>query len=443
MLFHGTQRINDAGHLEVGGCDTVDLASQFGTPLYVIDEATLRQKCRDYRAAFEKRYAKNVFCYASKALLNLAVAKVIEQEGFQIDVASGGELFVALQAGFPASKINLHGNNKSIIELRMAVENHVGHVVIDHIDEVDQLAEEATRAGIVQSVLVRATPGVDPHTHAYISTGQADSKFGLNIGDGSALAAIKCVLGQPSLKFDGIHCHVGSQLLDTEAHEGAMEAMVGLIADVKRETGVDCAVLNLGGGLGIRYLESHQPPTMDEYAERIVNALRKTLAKFGLEEPILQHEPGRAIAGEAGMTLYTVGVVKTVPVTEDPGTRTYVAVDGGLSDNPRPQLYDAVYTVLNASRTSEPHDKPVRIAGKHCETDTLVPKTFLPTVEPGDVVAVLGTGAYNAGMASNYNRFLRPAVVLVNDGQADLVVEREVYEDLVKHELLPTRLAAS
>ena len=258
--------------------------------------------------------------------------------------------------------------------------------------------------------------------------------------DGSAMAGIRRILEIPALRFDGIHCHVGSQLLDTEAHEGAVDAVVGLMKEIKRETGVLCNVLNIGGGLGVRYIAEHAPPSYDEFAEVITIRLRAGLDAAGLPCPILQQEPGRSIVGEAGVTLYRAGPIKTVPIMEQPGTRTYVAVDGGLSDNPRPQLYDAVYEIIVANRAGDPHDRLVSIAGKHCETDVLIWDVKAPQIEPGDVIAVQTTGAYNYVMSSNYNKFLRPAVVLVNDGNADLIVERESLADLVKRDLVPQRL---
>jgi len=439
-MLLGTQEINAAGRLEIGGCDVTRLAAEFGTPLYVMDEALIRENCRAYRAAFESRYPKNVICYASKAFLTTAVCRIVEEEGLNIDVASLGELHVALRAGFPKKRINLHGNNKSRQELEMAVKSRIGHVVIDNMLEIEMLAAVCREAGKSIEVLVRCTPGVDPHTHKFISTGQADTKFGLNIRDGSALAGIRRILEIPALRFDGIHCHVGSQLLDTEAHEGAVDAVVGLMQDIRRETGVLCNVLNIGGGLGVRYRSEHAPPSYDEFAEVITSRLKAGLDAAGLPWPILQQEPGRSIVGEAGVTLYTAGVVKTVPVTEAPGKRTYVVVDGGLSDNPRPQLYDAVYEIVVANKASEPHDQTVTVAGKHCETDVLIWDVKAPRIEPGDTIAVQTTGAYNYVMASNYNKFLRPAVVLVNDGNADLIVERESLADLVKRDLVPQRL---
>lgn len=441
-MLLGTQSVNALGRLEIGGCDAVALAEEFGTPLYVIDEATIRANCRNYKAAFEKRYPKNRIYYASKAFLTLAVARIIAEEGLNMDVASMGELYVALQAGFPTERLAMHGNNKSLRELEMAVENGVGHIVIDNFREIEMLAEVAKNANRTVEVMVRSTPGVDPHTHRLIRTGQADTKFGFNIADGSALKAVKRILEIPQLSFQGVHCHIGSQLLDADTHEQATGIMANLLATIKRETGGEVAELNIGGGLGVRYLSSHQPPSYDEFAERVTASLKCALDAAGLAYPILGQEPGRAMVGEAGTTLYTVGAIKTVPTTEEAGTRTYVAIDGGMSDNPRPQLYESVYECLIANKANEPADTVVTIAGKHCETDILIWNTPIAKPESGDVLAVQTTGAYNHGMASNYNRFLRPAAVLVNEGKADLIVARERFENLVQNEIIPERLKA-
>ncbi|HSV73957.1 MAG TPA: diaminopimelate decarboxylase [Chthonomonadales bacterium] len=441
-MLLGTQRVNERGHLEIGGCDAVSLAAEFGTPLYVLDEAAVRRACREYRRAFESRYPRNVICYASKAFLTFAMARIVAEEGLSLDVAALGELYTALRAGFPSRRINLHGNNKSREELEMAVRRRVGHVVLDHLAEIDQLAALARSHRRRVAVLVRCAPGVDPDTHRFIRTGQADTKFGLNIHDGSALEGVRRVLASANLRFDGIHCHIGSQILDAASHTEAVQEMVAFMASIREATGALCDIVNIGGGLGVRYRSTDRPPAFDEFAESICSRLHDSLRTFGLPLPILQQEPGRAIVGEAGTTLYTVGVVKTVPVTGGPGRRTYVAIDGGLSDNPRPQLYGAVYEVVAANRAGEPHDRTISVAGKHCETDVLVRDAKCAPVEPGDVLAVQTTGAYNHSMASNYNRMLRPAVVLVNDGRADLIVERERLEDLVRREVVPERLRA-
>lgn len=318
----------------------------------------------------------------------------------------------------------------------MGLEAGVGHIVIDNRLEIERLAELTAGRPARQPVLVRVAPGIDPHTHRRISTGQVDTKFGFDIQSGAALQAVTDVCNLPGLEFRGLHCHVGSQLHDTDCHRSSVGIMVDLMAEIRGELGVTVEELNIGGGLGIRYLSSHRPPTLDEFADAVTGAVREKLDEHALPAPILLQEPGRFLVGEAGTTLYTLGAIKEVP-----GIRTYVSVDGGLSDNPRPALYDAKYEAILANRASEPHDRPYTVAGKHCETDVLFWDLPLPEVRSGDVLAVQSTGAYNFVMASNYNRFLRPGVVLVADGRADLAVRRETYEDLLRTDVMPERLA--
>ncbi len=443
-MLLGSQRVNAQGHLEIGGCDAVELAREFGTPLYVMDEGQIRDNCRRYKAAFEARYPKNDVSFASKAFLNMAICKVIEQEGLSLDVASAGELYTAIQAGFPAERILLHGNNKSRRELEMALEYGVGRVVVDNLPELRQLAALAKAQGKTQSILIRVTPGIDPHTHRRIRTGQEDTKFGLSVASGSALEAVTEALGAaPHVKITGLHCHIGSQLLDAHTHEQAIDVMVGFLRKVADATGWMPEDLDIGGGLGIRYLESQQPPSYEEFAETMIVALRTALAKYDVPEPNLLQEPGRCLVGEAGVTLYTVGVIKKVSIPEAPGTRTYVTIDGGLSDNPRPQLYEAVYETLSANRAGEAKSQTVRVAGKHCETDILIQEAVLQPVETGDILAVQSTGAYNYVMASNYNRFTKPACVFIRDGRADLVSRRETLDDVVRLDIVPERLQAA
>ena len=363
-MLLGTQNVNGQGHLEIGGCDATRLAAEFGTPLYVMDEAAIRANCRAYRAAFESRYPKNKIYYASKAFLTLAMARIVMEEGLNMDVASMGELFVALEAGFPPERLALHGNNKSREELEMALDAGVKHLIIDNFYEITLLNTLLREKNTTVDVLVRATPGVDPHTHKLIRTGQADTKFGFNIADGSALQAVKQVMENPALRFRGIHCHIGSQLLDSETHEQAVEIMVRLIKTIQSETGAAVEELNIGGGLGVRYLSTQEPPRYEDFAERITSLLKAALDRENLPYPILLQEPGRSIVGETGTTLYRIGAMKTVPIAEAPGTRTYIAIDGGMSDNPRPQLYDSVYECVLANKAKEAADTVVTVAGK-------------------------------------------------------------------------------
>ena len=434
MMLLGTQRINARGHLEIGGVDTTELAAQFGTPLYVMDEAAIRNNARTFLAAFRARYPKVEVSYASKAFICKGICPLVQQEGLHLDVASAGELYTALQAGFPAERISVHGNNKSVEELQMALDAEVGHIIIDNFYEIDLLSSLVAGRSRRQPVLLRVAPGIDPHTHKRISTGQADTKFGFDVASGAVLTAISRVSEVASLELKGLHCHVGSQLHDTECHEASVGIMVDVMARAKRELGQEFEELNVGGGLGIRYLSSHQPPSVEEFADVVVGVLKRKLDEHGLAYPKLLQEPGRFLVGEAGTTLYTVGSMKQIP-----DVRTYVVVDGGLSDNPRPALYEAQYEAIVANRASEAHDATVTVSGKHCETDLLFPDISLAQPQPGDILAVQSTGAYNFAMASNYNRFRRPAVVLVNDGQADLLVRRETFEDLTARDCMPER----
>ena len=434
MMLLGTQRINAEGHLEIGGVDTIRLAAEYGTPLYVMDEAAIRQKARAYFTAFRSRYPHVEVSFAGKAFLCAGICPLIEQEGLRLDVASGGELYTALRAGFPADRISLHGNNKTGEELQMALDARVGHIIIDNFLELDRLAALTRDRDLPQPVLIRVAPGVDPRTHRRISTGQVDTKFGFGVAGGAAMAAVRQVREQSGLRLLGLHCHVGSQLLDTDCHEASVGIMVELLAQIRRDAGVEFQELNVGGGLGIRYLSGEQPPALDHFATVLTDCLKSGLDAAGLKYPTLLLEPGRSLVGEAGTTLYTIGAAKQIP-----GIRTYVSVDGGLSDNPRPALYEARYEGIVANKADRPHDHIVTVAGRHCETDVLFPDMPLADPQPGDILAVQSTGAYNYVMASNYNRFLRPAVVLVHEGCVDLLVRRETYDDVVSRDIIPER----
>jgi diaminopimelate decarboxylase len=434
-FMFGTQRINQLGHLEIGGCDTVELAREFGTPLYVVDEALVRETCRAYVQEFGKRLERVEIAYAGKALLVTSLCRLVMQEGMALDVASPGELWTALKADFPAARIKMHGNFKSDNALEMALDYSVGRVVADSLTEMERLSALAERKGKEADILIRVGPGIKTQTHTYIQTGQADSKFGLSIASGAALEGIKLALSLPGLNLRGLHCHIGSQLFGLDSYARTVEMMLDFIKQVQAATGWVCDELDLGGGLGIAYTNEDAPPTVGELADVICPALIAGVEARGMKMPKLILEPGRSIVGPAGTTLYTVGPVKTIP-----GVRTYVAVDGGLSDNPRPALYEAEYTAIIANKANEPATTAVRVSGAHCETDTLIPETPLQPVEEGDIMAVFCTGAYNHAMSSNYNRFRRPAMVLVADGQADLIYQRDTLDDLVAHDVIPDRL---
>nr|MBO2469923.1 diaminopimelate decarboxylase [Bacillota bacterium] len=431
MHLHGTSRINEKGHLEIGGCDTVELARTFGTPLIVYDEALIREKCRAFVEAFRKTGARFQVAYASKAFCTVAMCQLVAEEGLALDVVSDGELYTAQKAGFPPERIHFHGNNKTPEELVMALDVGIGCVVVDNFHELAMLADMARERGQRVNILLRVTPGVEAHTHAYIQTGQEDSKFGFDIGSGMAVEAVKRALSAPALALVGVHCHIGSQIFETEGFVAAISRVMAFLDAVRAETGYVAAVVNLGGGFGIRYTENDAPLPVAAYVEAIVSAVRRECGARAYPEPEIWLEPGRSIVGEAGTTLYTVGAVKVIP-----GLRTYVAVDGGMADNIRPALYQARYEAMLANRGWEKPTETVSIAGKTCESgDMLIWDIALPPVRPGDLLAVSCTGAYTYSMASNYNRLRRPAVVFVRDGRAKVVVRRETYDDLVRNDM--------
>jgi diaminopimelate decarboxylase len=423
-VWPGTAR-RAGGVLTVGGVDVRDLAREFGTPAYVLDEEDFRRRCREWRDAF----ADGDVYYAGKAFLCLAVARWVADEGLSLDVCTGGELEAALRAGFPPARMIFHGNNKSRGELELAIAAGVGRVAVDSFEEIERLGSVAESAGVRQRVLVRVTPGVEAHTHEYVATGQEDQKFGFSLASGAAAGAVRRVLGTRSLDLVGLHAHIGSQIFDTAGFRLAVHRMVGLLGAVRDETGVVLPELDVGGGLGIAYTPEDAPLEVAEVAERLREVLAKECAAVGIPPPRLAVEPGRAIAGPGTITLYEVGTVKVLP-----GLRTYVSVDGGMSDNIRTALYDAHYTALLASRASAAPPQHVTVCGKHCESgDIVVKEVALPAdLAPGDLLAVPATGAYHRSMANNYNHVPRPPVVAVRDGQARLVVRRETVDDLLR-----------
>jgi diaminopimelate decarboxylase len=424
-LLPTSAQVGAEGSLSVGGVDLAGLAAEFGTPLFVYDEGELRDRCREYRIRFGTGVA-----YASKAFLCSAMAKLVAEEGLDLDVATGGELYVALHAGFPADRIVLHGNNKSSGELRAALDAGVGRVVVDSFDELDRLEGLATRADAPVRVLVRVTPGVEAHTHEYIETGTDDSKFGFSLSTGDALRAVQRVAGQAGLRLAGLHCHIGSQVFRLDSYAAAIDHMIGLVLTVETDIGATIDELSVGGGLGVRYVASDEGPSIAQFASALQEAFAKALAAHGVRSrPTLGVEPGRSIAAPSGITLYTIGTVKEIAEL-----RTYVAVDGGMSDNLRPVTYGARYEAFLPARASARREKVVTVAGKHCEQgDVLVRDARLPAdVRVGDILATPVTGAYSHSMASNYNKVGRPAVVFVRGGSARLVVRREELDDLVR-----------
>lgn len=416
------------------------LADVYGTPLYVVDEAHFRARIRAYRDAFRAAYPRCEMNYASKANSTVALLAIAAREGCEIDVASEGELRAALAAGVPAGRCHLHGNNKSPGEIAFAIERGIGQIVADNFEEIEELARQlgGVPAERQPKLALRLAPGVDPVTHAKISTGQADTKFGFNIADGSAERATKRCLDL-GLNLIGFHCHVGSQLVDPEAQRAGGEFIARFAVQAKERLGFTARYLNVGGGLGVRYTDRDRPMDVGEYCKLVVQAVLDALAGSGIE-PVLAQEPGRSLVAESGVTLYRVGVVKTVPA-KDRGNRTYVCVDGGLSDNPRPALYGSRYTVERVG-TSPTKLETVTVSGKHCETDLLFEDVSLPAdLAPGDLIQVLCTGAYNSSMASNYNRFPRPATVLLReDGTPAPIQRRETWDEMLAREILPEDL---
>ncbi|WP_066898647.1 diaminopimelate decarboxylase [Mycolicibacterium houstonense] len=427
----------DDGVVSIAGVSVTDLAAEYGTPLFVVDEDDFRSRCREIAAAFG---GGDYVHYAAKAFLCSEIARWVDQEGLSLDVATGGELAVALHAGFPSERITLHGNNKSVAELTTAVKAGVGHVVVDSLIEIERLDEVAGAAGIVQDVLVRVTPGVEAHTHEFISTAHEDQKFGLSLASGAAMEAVRKVFATDNLRLVGLHSHIGSQIFDVAGFEVAAHRVIGLLRDVVSEFGVEktsqMSVIDLGGGLGISYTPHDDPPPMQELADKLKAIVRSESAAVGLPTPKLVVEPGRAIAGPGTITLYEVGTVKDVAVSAT-AQRRYVSVDGGMSDNIRPALYDAEYDARLVSRTSDASAVLARIVGKHCETgDIIVRDTWVSDdVAPGDLLAVAATGAYCYSMSSRYNLLCRPAVVAVKDGTSRLVLRRETVDDLLSLEV--------
>lgn len=431
--------VNDRDHLVIGGCDVVDLVERFGSPLYILDEQTLRTACRQYKQAFERHYpGESLIVYASKAWSCLAVCAIASQEGIGIDVVSDGELQTAVQAGAKAENLYFHGNNKSLEELILGLRVGV-RIVVDNWHELTSLARLASELGRPATILLRLTPGIECHTHEYIQTGHIDSKFGFDpdqLEEVFAYIAEQNASGDESgLRCVGLHAHIGSQIFELEPHHDLAEVMVRWFQTANRY-GLPITELDIGGGLGIRYTESDDPPSIDDWAKTVCESLAAACQSSNLPLPKLLCEPGRSLIGSACVTAYTVGGQKTVP-----GIRTYVSVDGGMSDNPRPITYQSVYRVLAASQMSAPLSETVTLAGKHCESgDVVIQSASLPPLKAGEVLVVPATGAYNYSMSSNYNRVPRPAAVLVNQGKADVILRRETYADLVRQDCLPDAL---
>ena len=432
MILYPHLDVNQAGHLTVGGADAVELAREFGTPAYLLCEDVIRENCRTYLNAARTAFGADALpLYASKALCFTGIYRLVAEEGLGVDCVSGGELYTANAAGFPAERIYFHGNNKTDADLQMALDMGVGTIVADNCEELEALDALAAKAGKVQKVLLRITPGIDPHTHRAISTGHVDSKFGSAIVTGQAMEITRLALSKKHLTLAGFHCHVGSQIFDVDPFRDAAHIMLQYLADVKAATGFEASELNLGGGLGVPYTEQDRRIDYAAVIAEIGTIVRERAAALGLHTPRVILEPGRSLVAAAGVTLYTVGSVKEIP-----GFRNYVSINGGMPDNPRYALYQSQYTALVADRANAPRDYIATVAGRCCESGDLIGEGMaLQRPSRGDILAVLTTGAYNYAMASNYNKLPRPPVVMISGGKARLAVRRESFADLLRNDV--------
>ncbi len=429
-LFPLTAEVNNKDHLTIGGCDTVELAAEFGTPLYLFDEHSLRSKCAEFKEEFGRRYADTAIVYACKAFINQALAIIFKEEGLGLDIVSAGELGIVQSVGFPPDRVYFHGNNKSAEEIRLALEWHIGRIVVDNFHELTELGRIADEQGSKPDILLRLSPAVDPHTHRYITTGNLDSKFGFPLSH--AEEAVAAALSAPNLNLIGLHFHIGSLIFEIEPYEQAIAVILNFAAEMKRKYDFKFKELNIGGGFAIQYTLNSPAPPISAYAEVIVSKIIRQCQELKLAPPRLVIEPGRSIVGQAGVALYQAGGIKDIP-----GVRRYVSVDGGMADNIRPALYGAKYEAVIANKIREREAGKVTIAGKFCESgDILVEDVDLPSVSAGDVVAIPGCGAYCLSMASNYNTSFKPAVLLVNEGKAHLIRRRETFEDLIRCDLI-------
>lgn len=431
-LFPDTAGVSENGHLTLGGCDVVELAAEFGTPLYVFDEATLRQTCAEYCREFSQSYGDVMVIYAAKAFINRALAMIIKEEGLGLDVVSAGELSIARSVDFPVEKVYFHGNNKLREEIELAISCRVGHIVVDNLYELPLVNEVAKGAGITQDILIRLTPGIDAHTHRHVATGVIDSKFGLPIALGQAEEAVVKAMSSSNLKLVGLHVHLGSLIFSAEPYQEAIKIVFQFAAEMRERHGLDFHEFNLGGGFAIQYTRDAPAQSVAYYARAIAEAVRSSSKELGMHLPRLVVEPGRAIVGCSGVAVYRAGATKDIP-----GVRRYVSVDGGMADNIRPALYGSRYEALIANKVTEDEVEQVSIAGKFCESgDILVKDVKVPRVVPGDTVVIPVAGAYCLPLASNYNASLKPAVVLVKEGKARLIRRRESYDDLMRCDLV-------
>jgi diaminopimelate decarboxylase len=427
-LFPLTKDIDSHGHLHIGGCDCVELTKKFGTPLYVFDEVTLRSKCQEFKTEFAKRHSNTLIIYASKAFLNRTLATIFKEEGLGLDVVSAGELNTAQSIDFPPEKVYFHGNNKTADELKLALSWEIGQIVVDNFDELNLLNSLAGKMGVRQTILLRLTPGVDPHTHRHTTTGVLDSKFGFPLATGQAETAIAKAMAAPNLNLIGLHFHLGSPIADTSPYQIAINFVLNFAKDMETKYDFHLAELSPGGGFAVRYTTDYQVPSIADYAKAITAKIASLVNELGLTLPKLIIEPGRAIVAQAGVALYAVGSIKEIP-----GVRKYICVDGGMGDNIRPALYEARYEALVVNKIGDDEQTNVTIAGKYCESgDILAKDVSLASVSAGDIIAVPVSGAYSIPMSSNYNMVTRPAIVMVKDGKARLIRKRESYKDLMR-----------
>lgn len=431
MKLNGTACINNLGHLEIGGLDIVKLTKEYGTPLFVYDETFIRKQCRRFHDVLKNSGLAYHISYASKAFLCKEIARIMQQEQMGLDVVSIGELYNALAAGFPAHKIHLHGNNKTEEEITYALENEIGCFVVDSFDEIERLNRLAGKFGKNPHCLLRINPGVEAHTHEFITTGNVDSKFGLNIENGQATFGVEALLSAEHLHLKGLHFHIGSQIFGTEGTRHAIEKTFRFLNTLRSRYAFRCNVLNIGGGFGIRYTDEDTSYPIEQALTEIIGALKNAASVNNLSIPELWLEPGRSIVGEAGYTIYTIGTIKKIP-----DVRTYISIDGGMSDHIRTALYDAKYEVALANRMHDPCDSLMTIAGKCCESGDIIARDVsLPTPKVGDLAVVSATGAYHYSMSSNYNHMQKPAVLFVSEGHVRVAIKRESLGDLIKNQL--------
>ncbi len=431
-MLHPCLDINSENHLTIGGVDAVEIAKTYGTPVYVMDEQTIRNNCREYRNALERNFGKGSMpLYASKAFSCKRVYEIVAEEGIGVDVVSGGELYTAYKAGFPMENVYFHGNNKTEKDIELAIDCKIGYFVVDNTDELISLNDIAAKRGITQKILLRITPGIDPHTHKAIVTGSVDSKFGTAIETGQALEIVKKAISLSNVYLEGLHCHIGSQIFDFDPFVDAADIMIKFIKQIKDETGFEIKTLNLGGGFASRYIDTDPVISYSDNIDKMAETVKKQVAENKIKQPKILMEPGRSLVASSGITLYTIGSVKEIT-----GFKNYVSIDGGMPDNPRYALYQSIYSALIANRAKDVPDYSCTIAGRCCESGDLIAENIkLASPKRNDILAVLTTGAYNYSMASHYNRLPKPPVVMVANNKTYVAVRRETFDDIIRNDL--------